>query len=139
MIARRVPIAFVLIALFFAKNSLRSQETSHSGEREFYAGYGFLSSSFNAYASFSGTPMNGWDAALTIRARRSLSISFEALGLYGTNLGASQIEHTFSSNSQGAANLGAVGESITKPIRKCDDSWLSKASNSRNWLPPDSN
>ncbi len=94
MSARRLSIALALITLLFSVRHLSSQETSHAGERAWYAGYGFLSNSFNAYAEFSGTPMNGWDAALTVHAAGALSLSFAALGFYGTNLDASQIEHS---------------------------------------------
>ena len=94
MSARRLWIALVLITLLFSVQHLCSQETSHAREEEWYAGYGFLSGSFNDYAEFSGTPMNGWDAALTVHAVGTLSLSFAALGFYATNLDASQFEHS---------------------------------------------
>jgi hypothetical protein len=94
MFARRIGIALVLITLLFSLRPLCSQERSHAWEEEWYAGYGFLSGSFNDYAEFSGTPMNGWDAALTVHAKGRLSLSFAALGFYATNLDASQFEHS---------------------------------------------
>jgi hypothetical protein len=95
MSARRLWMALVLITSLFSVRQLCSQETSHGGEGELYAGYGFLSDSFNDYAEeFSATPMNGWDAAMTLHAKGTLSISVEAMGFYATNLDASQFEHT---------------------------------------------
>jgi len=91
---RRFCIALVLFAILFSIHQLCAQEKSPAGRNEFYTGYSFLSGSFNQYAEESGSPMNGWDSALTVHATGSLGISLRALGFYGTNLGASQIEHT---------------------------------------------
>jgi hypothetical protein len=41
-----------------------------------------------------------------MRASRTLSISFEALGVYGTNLGASQIEHSLLIGPQWSRHAG---------------------------------
>lgn len=108
MSARRRWITFILISLLFALRPLCAQEPSGAAKNEFYAGYGFLSNSFNSYANFSGAPMNGWDAALAVHANRRLGICFEALGLYGTNLGAFQIEHSLLIGPQWSHRVGKV-------------------------------
>lgn len=94
MFDRRLCIALLLFGTLFSFHALSAQEKSASGKNEFYTGYGFLSNSFNNYAEFSGSPMNGWDFALTGHISGPFSFKIGALGMYGTNLGASQIEHS---------------------------------------------
>jgi hypothetical protein len=98
----------ILISLLFGLRSVRSQEPSKAAKNEFYAGYGFLSNSFNNYSNFSGTPMNGWDAALAMHANRRLSLCIGALGLYGTNLDAFQIQHSLLIGPQWSHGVGKV-------------------------------
>jgi len=106
MPARRLWIALVLIPLLFSVRPSCSQEPSRDGEGEFYTGYGFLSNSFNDYSDFPATPINGWDAGMALRARGTLSISAEALGFYGTSLGASQFEHSLLIGPQWSRRTG---------------------------------
>ncbi len=102
---RRVCIVSVVLIALFHFDHLCAQQPS-AGRNEFYAGYGFLSSSFNAYANFSGTPMNGWDAALTMRGAGSLGLKISVLGIYGTNLGAMQIQHSVLVGPQWSRHVG---------------------------------
>lgn len=97
---RRIYIALLLMATLFSSRRSGAQEKSHAAKTEFYAGYGFLSNSFNDYAGFSGSPMNGWDASVTRHVASSLSLTFDALGLYGTSLFASQSEHSLLAGPQ---------------------------------------
>lgn len=94
MTDRRFCIAVVLLSTLFSFHRLRAQEKSAAGKNEFYTGYGFLSNSFNAYAlCSSGNPMNGWDFAVSSRVSGALNFTVDALGFYGKNCYASQIEH----------------------------------------------
>jgi hypothetical protein len=90
----RFRIALVVLAALVNLRPLHAQGKSPAGQKEFYASYGFLSGSFNDYAEFSGSPMNGWDAAFKFYSAGSVGIKISALGLYGTNAGAMQIEHS---------------------------------------------
>lgn len=81
-----------LTTLFCLRQS--SAQQNPQGRNEFYVGYGFLSNSFNDYANFPGTPMNGWDATFTKPLTGSLGLSIGAIGMYGTSIGAKQIEHS---------------------------------------------
>lgn len=90
----RRPLILALILAFNCKLVV-AEVHLFSAKNEVYAGYSYLSSSFNAYANFSGSGMSGWDAALAMPAFGGLSVKAAALGYYGTNLGASQHEHSF--------------------------------------------
>jgi len=91
---RRQGIALVLFAILFSVQQVCAQDKSSVGKNEVYTGYGLLSNSFNAYAlCSSASPMNGWDLAVSRHFSGPLSITVDALGLYGKNCYASQIEH----------------------------------------------
>jgi len=101
------PLPTLLLAMLLVCCPFPPAESGpHTGNIEVYAGYGFLLNSFNDYANFSGSPMNGWDAALTLHATHSLGVTVAALGLYGTNLGASQFEHNMLVGPQLSRHFG---------------------------------
>lgn len=102
----RLPLALLLLFLSSLSPLSFSQENPQGWKNEFYGGYSYLSSSFNAYANFSGTGLNGWAAAWTMHASGGLGLKFAALGYYGTNLGAMQIEHSLLVGPQYAKHFG---------------------------------
>src|SRR5215469_1742156 len=61
MCRRRLFVLSVLLATFFGASLLWAQEQPSPGHNDIYAGYGFLSSSFNDYSEFTGGVLNGWD------------------------------------------------------------------------------
>jgi hypothetical protein len=59
--------------------------------KEFFAGYSFLSNSFNGHSSFaSHQPLNGWELSFAAPVSRRLSFKASANGYYGTSLGSPQ-------------------------------------------------
>jgi hypothetical protein len=102
----RLRIALVLLTTVLSLRQLCAQEAARTRQNAFYAGYSFLSNSFNDYAEFSGTPLNGWHVALDSPVTSSLSVSIDGLGFYGTNLGDSQIEHSLLVGPQWTRQVG---------------------------------
>jgi hypothetical protein len=68
---------------------LRSQETASPAHHEIYAGYTFLSNSFNGVPG-SRQPLNGWDTSIAFGYWRGLRFKAETFSYRGTNLGAPQ-------------------------------------------------
>jgi hypothetical protein len=80
-----------LIALLVSllPSPLRSQEAAPPAHHEIYAGYTFLSNSFNGVPG-SRQPLNGWDASIAFGFWRGLRFKAETFSYRGTNLGAPQ-------------------------------------------------
>lgn len=68
---------------------LLSQEAPSLLHHEIYAGYTFLSNSFNGVPG-SRQPLNGWDASIAFGYWRGLRFKAETFSYRGTNLGAPQ-------------------------------------------------
>lgn len=68
---------------------LRAQETAPPKHHEVYAGYTFLSNSFNGVPG-SRQPLNGWDASISFGYWHGLRFKAETFSYRGTNLGAPQ-------------------------------------------------
>lgn len=77
----------------------KAQADTHSasgGAVTIYAGYSYLSNSFNNHSTFSsGSGMNGWDADVTLPAFRTWNLKVEGLGFYDDNLGDAEHAHFF--------------------------------------------
>ena len=90
----RISFAVPLLLLFVSAAFAQTDPASHSPrENEFYAGYSYLSTSFNAHAGFSGSGLNGWDASAMLHLTHALGIKVAGIGEYGTSLGDSQQVH----------------------------------------------
>jgi hypothetical protein len=64
---------------------------ANPGRKEFFAGYSFLSNSFNGHSSSaSHQPLNGWELSFAAPVSRRLSFKVSANGYYGTSLGSPQ-------------------------------------------------
>ncbi len=79
---------FFLIALLCLSPVLHAQSDAPA-RYQVYAGYSFLSNSFNGVPG-SRQPLNGWDTAIAFPAWHSLRFKIDTFGYGGTNLGASQ-------------------------------------------------
>ena len=65
----------------------QSVDEANPGRKEFFAGYSFLSNSFNGHDSFaSRQPLNGWELSFAAAVSRRLSFKVAADGYYGTSL-----------------------------------------------------
>jgi hypothetical protein len=71
-----------------------------------YAGYTYLSNSFNSYARFSSGGLNGWDAAASFPLIHGFAVKAEAFGYYGTSLGDSQVAHFVLAGGQFTKRFG---------------------------------
>jgi hypothetical protein len=84
----------MLLSLGFADHLAAQAQTadeSNLGRKEFFAGYSFLSNSFNGHSSFvSHQPLNGWEVSFAAPVSRGLSLKASANGYYGTSLGSPQ-------------------------------------------------
>ena len=105
-IFRQVRVVLMVLTVSVGICQSQAPGKSPAEQKEFYAGYGFLSGSFNDYAEFSGSPMNGWDAAFKFYAPGSVGIKVSALGIYGSNAGAMQMEHSVLVGPQWTARAG---------------------------------
>ena len=66
-------------------------DETNPGRKEFFAGYSFLSNSFNGHDSAtSHQPLNGWELSFAAPVSRRLSFEVGANGYYGTSLGSPQ-------------------------------------------------
>jgi hypothetical protein len=68
---------------------LRAQEAAPPSHHEIYAGYTFLSNSFNGVPG-SRQPLSGWDASISLGDWHGLRFKAETFSYRGTNLGAPQ-------------------------------------------------
>src|ERR1700694_2743168 len=82
----RYPFSLLLAFCLPAALCAQSQELAH---HEVYAGYTFLSNSFNG-APRSQQPLNGWDASIALGAWHGIRFKGETFGYSGENLGAPQ-------------------------------------------------
>jgi len=82
------------------------------GKNQFYAGYTWLSNSFNNHADFPRGSMNGWDAAVTLRALGSLGVQIAGVGYYGNHRDAIQHEHNILVAPQFTRHLGTESEFV---------------------------
>ena len=98
--------ALLLLVLLACSHSLTAEDKPHDWRNEFYGGYSFLSSSFNAYSTFTGGGMNGWDAAVTSRLSGHLGIKVGAIGYYSKNNDATEIEHSIVAGPQYSRHFG---------------------------------
>jgi len=78
-----------LLALLCVFSGLAAQEATATGHHEIYAGYTFLSNSFNGVPG-ARQPLNGYDASLAFAYWHGLRFKVETFGYRGTNLGAPQ-------------------------------------------------
>lgn len=97
MTPRNSPVLATLVLLFciLALSPLSRAQSPEAGPAagrfEVFAGYSFLSNSFNGHSSAtSHQPLNGWDAAVALPLREHLSLKMDASGYYGTSLGSPQ-------------------------------------------------
>ena len=84
ILLRFIPLIFPICV----SSSLCAQEAAPS-RHEIYAGYTFLSNSFNGVPG-ARQPLNGWDASLALGSWHGLRFKAETFGYTGTNLGAPQ-------------------------------------------------
>lgn len=96
----------LLLVLLFCSHLLTAEDKPRDWRNEIYAGYSYLSSSFNAYSTFTGGGMNGWDAAFSSRLKGGLGIKVAAIGYYSTNNDAKEIEHSILVGPQYSKHFG---------------------------------
>lgn len=84
MLARLSPLTLLLCL----STTLFSQQEGQA-HHEIYAGYTFLSNSFNGVPG-SRQPLNGWDASIALSSWHGIRFKAETFGYSGTNIGAPQ-------------------------------------------------
>ncbi len=95
--------SLLLLALCLSP-ALRAESEKPAGH-EIYAGYSFLSNSFNGVPG-ARQPLNGWDASIAFGAWHGIRFKAEAFGYSGTNLGAPQSPLFIVGGAQYSHSLG---------------------------------
>lgn len=99
------PVFFLL--LLPCSHAQIRQPSHTTGGNELYAGYSYLSNSFNSNGEFSGGGLNGWDAAAKFRLTDSLGAKIAGIGEYGTSLGDAHHAHFLMGGGQYTRYFGA--------------------------------
>ncbi len=101
-------VTLLLTAICTPHSSIAQVEavSNVTGRNEIYAGYTYLSNSFNSHASFSGGGLNGWDAAASFPLIRGFGVKAESFGFYGSSLGDSQVAHFILAGGQYTRRFG---------------------------------
>jgi len=89
MYAMRHHSLTLLAVLPLLSYQIPAQEATAPAHHEIYAGYTFLSNTFNGVPG-ARQPLNGWDASLALGYCRGLRFKAETFAYRGTNLGAPQ-------------------------------------------------
>lgn len=107
---RRKCLALAPLLLVLPITGVRAQTDAGSrapGETELYAGYSYLSNSFNSHTGFSGGGLNGWDASVKLPLSNSFGVKIAAIGEYGSSLGDAQRAHFIMGGGQYGWRFGA--------------------------------
>jgi hypothetical protein len=113
MSGKRVSLpSYILLAVcaalpYHVAGQAQAVDEKHRGGNEFFAGYSFLSNSFNGHSSAtSHQPLSGWEAAFAVPVSRALRVKVEADGYYGTSLDSPQRPTFFLGGLAGAKHFG---------------------------------